>query len=345
MNYARLVVFIALAGCQTSTLSPGASVPTGVRDGTSPDIRGPHVYVAVETATHHTSIERFHLVGGIPQGNPDHVFDGYTGPIAVSAYGPTLYAFGYLRSPSTIYAFVPRNDQPDRTLKIPGPGRCGVSSGEVWAITAVAADPAGYLFAAISTYAEAPSHRRTAIVPAKSGGVPCNGVAVFAPDANGKVQPVQTIPLGRHTTITGIAVDPADNLYITEDPYTIAEYTNAVTNPQRSRVFHVKSPAHVSSIAADDEGNVYISNINYGYQTGWIDRYAPSAKGNGPPTSQILFQGSSLHFLLATAVRRRELFAADDFTRVDLYHSRHNGAQSPFYSFPTTNVSALAVGP
>ena len=347
MRLARLGLVLALAGCQSGALAlpqPGApSGGAGVRHDVTAETPSGQLYVSVTTATHYPSVERFRIVHGVPESTPDRVYQGYGGLIAVSGDG-TLYAFGNVSSGGGIYAFGPRGTKPVRRLEIPSPGRCGVSSSEETEISALAADPQGYLFAAIYTYAGLGS-RTHGVVSAKSGGVPCNGVAVFAPGANGKVEPVQTIPLRGRAIITGIAVDRHDNLYITEAPSRIAEYANAVTDPQRTRVFHTTSSAHVSSIATDDAGDVFISNVNYGYKTGWIDRYAPSAKSKGPPTSEILFQGSNLHFLRSIAVRRRVLYDVDGFDSVDLYHALKNGRQSPFYSFAANDASAVAVGP
>jgi hypothetical protein len=346
MRLARLGLLFALAGCQSGALAPALpaapSGAAGVRHDATAGVRSGHLYVAVTTSTHYPSVERFRVVHGLPDSTPDRVYEGYGSLIAVSGDG-TLYAFGGIYSGRDIYAFGPRSTKPLRKIEIPSPGRCGVSSSEETTVSALAADAQGYLFAAIYTYAGGLARRTHGGVPAKSG-VPCNGVAVFAPGANGKVSPVQTIPL-RRAIITGIAVDARDNLYVTEDPYTIAEFTNAVTDPQRTRVFHTKSPAHVSSIATDDAGDVFISNINYGYKTGWIDRYSPSAKAKGPPTSEIRFQGSSLHFLRAIAVGQRVLYDLDGSDSVDLYHALKNRSQSPFYSFAANDGSALAIGP
>jgi hypothetical protein len=343
MRIAAFVLFAGLAGCGSGAPTSLTPIPVAqdVRFA-GPDARGGHLYVAVTTSTHYPLVERFRLVGGIPESSPDRVYEGYGELIAVSSDG-TLYAFGSYTS-GAIYAFAPRGDKPVRTLQIPGPRRCGGTSGEESEISALAADPAGYLFAATYTYDGGVSPRDGGPVPARSGGVPCNGVAIFAPDANGKVQPVKTIGLG-HATITGIAVDPNDNLYVAELPNKIVEFANAVTSPQRSRVFHTEAPAHTSSIATDAAGDVFISNVNYGYKTAWIDRYAPSAKAKGPPTSQIRLQGSILHLLPAIAVRRRELFAVDENDAVDLYHALRNGDQTSFYALPANDVSSIAVGP
>jgi len=346
MRNARLGLLFALAGCQAAGLAPSAAVPpqaSGVRREATPDTRSGHVFVAVTSATHYPSVERFHLVNGVPESTPDRTYDGYGFLIAVSTNG-TLYSFGQIGDYG-IYAFSPRSNKPARRIEIHSPEHCGLSSGGESTISAIATDAKGYLFAAIYSYDGGATARTRPLAPAASTRVPCDGVVVLAPNAKGKAKPVQTITLGRHTIITGIAVDHADNLYITEDPYKIVEFANAVAAPERTRVFHTKAPAHVSSIATDDAGNVFISNVNYGYKTGWIDRYAPAANGKGPPNSRIMLEGSRLHFLLATAVRRRELFAVDTFDQVDVYHARAKGPQSPFYSFPANDASSIATGP
>jgi hypothetical protein len=298
--------------------------------------------VAGSTSTHYPSVERFKLVDGVPGSSPDRVYKGFGDLIAASPNG-TMYAFGGYSQPG-IFAFGPRGVKPIRRFQFSGPGRCGDSSSEETTVSAIATDSQRYLFAAIYTYAGARKRGARVGNRAKSGGVPCNGVAIFAPDASGPVAPVRTIPL-RRAIITGIAVDSNDNLYVAELPYTVVEFTNAVSDPKRARVFHTESPAHVSSVATDGAGDVFISNVNYGYKTGWIDRYSPSAKGKGPPTSQVVLQGSNLHLLYAIAVRHRELFAADGYNHIDLYHALANGGQSPFDSFAASDPSSVAVGP
>ena len=332
MRLVRLGLLFVLAACGAAPLAPVAVSPQMrvLGDG-APPARSGHVYVAVTTSTHYPSVERFKLVNGVPESSPDRVYKGYGGLVAVSSNG-TMYAFGNY-SQGGIYAFGPRGNKPLRKIEFSGPRHCGDSSGEETSVSALASDAQGNLFAAIYTYAGGRPRR-----------VPCNGVAIFAPDANGKVAPVQTISLP-DAIITGIAVDASDNLYVAELPYTVVEFTNAVSGPKPGRVFHTESPTHVSSIATDGAGDVFISNINYGYQTGWIDRYAPHAKGKGPPTSQIVLQGSKLHDLIAIAAGHHELFVADGYDSVDLYHARQNGGQSPFDSLAANDPSSVAVGP
>jgi hypothetical protein len=145
-----------------------------------------------------------------------------------------------------------------------------------------------------------------------------------------------------------IAVDSADNLYIGSYPRNILQYANAVNSPKRTRVFHTRSPAHVASLATDPAGDVFISNTNFGYETAWIDRYAPDSKAKGPPSSEIQLAGTShLHMLYSIAVHGHDLYAADGAPVVDLYHARKNGPQIPFHSLAlqASHVTAVAVGP
>ena len=198
-------------------------------------------------------------------------------------------------------------------IQIAYPQHCGVSSGGQSVFPAIATDPQGNLFVAVYTYDGGAATRAHAKVsPGSSTRVPCNGVAIFAPDANGSVNPIQSIGFGRGAFIDAIAVDAADNLYVGNYPHNIVQYANAVNSPKRRRVFHTRSPAHVSSLAIDAAGEIFISNTNFGYQTAWIDRYAADAKAKGPPTSEIQLAGvSHLHMLYSIAVRGRDLYAVD----------------------------------
>jgi sugar lactone lactonase YvrE len=335
---AFLGMLVTLSACQSGALTTAQAVPPQVTAwrATSEGGHGRHLYVSVSTSTHYPSIERYRLVNGVPETKPDRVYGGYGGFLALSDDG-TLYVSGSdLSGDNLIFAFSPRNAKPVRTIRVPNPRRCGASSGEQWSVSALASDSQGYVFAAIYSYAGG--------APRRMLHVPCEGVAIFAPDANGKANPVQTISLG-HAVVTGLAVDGSDNLYLSSYPFKVIEYANAVTAPKRTRVFKTHLPARFTSLATDGAGNLFISNTEYGYKTGWIDRYAPTAKPKGPPTSEIQLEGSNLHMLFSIAVAGRDLYASDTSQSVDLYQARKNGPQSPFYSFAASNVTSVAVGP
>lgn len=337
-----LLLVFALTGCQSASLAPfaGSGASPGTSAGLGPSARGAHLYVAVETSTQYQSVERFRLVKGIPQSTPDRVYEGYGELTAVGGDG-TLYAFG---SGGVIYAFPPGSDKPARSIEVGNPTHCGGSSSQETEIPALASDSQGYLFAAIYTYDGGLRAHRRSMGPA-DGSVPCNGVVVFAPGANGNPKPVQTISLGKRAIVTGIAVDSQDDLYVGESRNTVAEYANSVTAPHRTRVFRTVKPVDVTSVATDGAGNVFISYVSQSYKGGFIDRYAPTAKSKAPPSSEIRLTGSGLHFLRSIAAFRRVLYNVDGFDSVDLYHARQNGDQSPFYSLPASGVSSVSVGP
>lgn len=351
MRLARLGLLVALAGCQSNALSP--SIPSGLSAGSvwlnQPPGRGGHLYVSLFTTSNQPAIDRFRLVNGVPQSKPDRVYSGYGGAAIAASRDGTLYVNDTYSSNGLVYAFDGGGTTPSRTLQIAHPQHCGVSSGGQSVFPALATDAHGNLFVAVYTYDGGASTRtHTQRSPATSSRVPCNGVAVFASTANGPVNPIQIVGFGRGTYIDAIAVDAKDNLYVGNYPHNIVQYSNAINSPKRTRVFHTRSPAHVSSLAADPAGDIFISNTNFGYQTAWIDRYAPDAKAKGPPTNEIQLAGSShLHMLYSIAVRGRDLYAADGAPGVDLYRARKNGPQAPFHSLAVqaSHVTAVAVGP
>jgi sugar lactone lactonase YvrE len=351
MRLARIGLLVALAGCQSGALSPG--IPSASSGGTAwlhvTDGAGAgHLYVSLFTTSNRPAVDRFRLVNGIPQSEPDRVYSGYGGASIAASSDGTLYVNDTYSSDGLVYAFNGGSTKPDRTIQIAYPRHCGVSSGGQTVFPGIATDSQGNLFVAVYTYDGGAAHAHATLSPRTSTRVPCNGVAIFAPNANGSANPIQSIGFGRGAFIDAIAVDAADNLYVGNYPHNILQYANAVNSPKRTRVFHTRSPAHVSSLAIDAAGDIFISNTNFGYQTAWIDRYRAGAKANGPPTSEIQLAGAThLHMLYSIAVRGRDLYAADGEPGVDLYHARKNGPQTPFHSsaLDAAHVTALAVGP
>jgi hypothetical protein len=262
--------------------------------------------------------------------------------IAVSSDG-TLYAAGIFSESLTVYAFDGGSTKPDRTIQVPYPRHCGSFSSRATEISALAADPQGNLFVGILTFDQEASRRVAAIVsPEASVHAPCNGVAIFAPNAKGQAKPIQSIDLGPLGWVNSLAVDTGDNLYVGDYPTDILEYADAVESPKEIRLLQTRSTGWVSSLATDAAGDIFIANTNY--QTAVIDRYAPGASQG--PNNEIQLSGSGFHTLQSIAVRGRDLYAQDQISSIDLYHARKNGPQSPFYSLPSTGYfRCVAVGP
>lgn len=348
MRFARLGLVFALVGCQSGAFSPG--MPAGSPGGTGrlngSGEKTDHLYVSIspQRNPNYVSVKRFPFVNGVPQSKPDRVYPGHGQLIAVSSDG-TLYASDPASAATmTVYAFDGGVTKPDRTIRLPFPTNCGVSSSQVTQINALAADPQGNLFVGILTYNQGASprpHTKALLRPALR--VPCNGVAIFAPDAKGQVKPIQSIDLGQQAWVNSLAVDAADNLYIGNYPSAILQYANAVKNPTQTRSFQTRSAGWVSSLATDASGDIFVSNTNY--QTAVIDRYAPNVPSQGPPSNEIALAGSGFHALLSIAVRERDLYADDKIDSVDLYYARKNGPQTPFYSLAFPYVRSVAVGP
>jgi hypothetical protein len=348
MRFARLGLVFALAACQSGTLSSGA--PGGLPGGsgwlTGSSQTDDHLYVSISPQhnPNYVSVKRFPFVNGVPQSKPDRVYPGHGQLIAVSSDG-TLYASDPASSaPMTVYAFDGGATKPDRKIRLPFPRNCGAFSSQVTQINALAADPRGNLFVGILTYDQGARRRPHATAPPRlSPRVPCNGVAIFAPDATGRVNPIQAIDLGPQAWVNSLAVDAADNLYVGNYPTAILQYANAVENPTQTRSFQTRSPGWVSSLATDAVGDIFVSNANY--QTAVIDCYARNVPSQGPPTNEIVLAGSGFHALLSIAVRGPDLYADDKIDSVDLYHADANGPQTPFYSLAFPYVRSVAVGP
>ncbi len=331
---AAIAVFLALTACQSGSLAPSASSwavgPQGVG---LPEADQAHLYVSVQTATHYPSVERFRLVKGIPATKPDRVYGGYGGLIAAAGDG-TLYVLSY----NGIDVFAPGATAPTRQIIVPTLARrCHLISGGSSAINGLAADRNGYLFVALVTYTGAP----------KGGDEspqfrwPCDGVLIYAPGASGKAQPVQTIR--QNTTPVGIAVDGEDNVYFA-DRDSVREFSNAILDPHRARVFQSQYTGNVHAVATGHNGDLFIASTDASYKSGRIERYARSAKGNGPPTNTIVLP-AGVQLLPALAAKASVLYVDDNYDGVDLYKANENGSQSPFYSLSAANVSSIAVGP
>ena len=330
---AAMLSACALRGGMPPLAAPGAMPQT---PGSNAKERS-FLYVAGSTSPSRGMFtDRFRLVQGIPAAHPDRVYNGYGGSIAVTGDG-TLYAVGPLQ---VIAAFAPGSDKPSREIDVAP--RCGPSVFTL--IGPIAADENGYLFVWIYTYdGPSASHRLRADPDTRT---PCNGVAVYAPNASGYAHPVQAIRFSQGFGSAGLAVDRNDNLYLGQNyPADVKEYSSAIVHPKLTRTITGKYLGTVRSLATDSAGDVYIANAAQSFSLGWIDRYAPTAKGDGPPTSTIYIEAPPPHLLYSITAHGHYLYASDSNSSVELYHARRNGKQSPADSLAVSNVSSVAVGP
>jgi hypothetical protein len=297
-----------------------------------------HLYVATVATSRRLAIERFPLDNGIPSTDPDLVYQGYSGFIAVAGDGTLYSTLG--EEPNVVDAFPPGSNVPDRRIDVSPP--CGPSSFTV--ISAIAADASGYLFVLIYSYPGlAPLRAPRRMKPDLRA--PCNGVAIYAPNASGKARPFQAIHFFAADS-NGLAVDAHDNLYVSQNyPSAVKEYSNAVVDPKRTRTFTGKYLGTTRAVATDSVGNLFVANAAQSYTLGWITRYGPRAKGRGAPSSTIYLQGSGPHLLDSIAVRGRYLYADENVKAVNVYYAHKNGEQSPIDSLPFSKVDSVAVGP
>jgi hypothetical protein len=339
-----LALLVALTACQSplSTGVPSASFPADSASTPGSGTAAAHLYVAIFTASRRLEIERFRLHKGIPARDPDLVYQGYGGLLALSGDGTLYSTVG--QSPNVVDAFSPDNVTPVREIDVTP--RCGPSSFTV--ISAIAADPSGYLFVLIYSYPGLARSRALRDAPSPDSRTPCNGVAIYGPNASGKAQPVQAIHFSTAAQLNGLAVDASDNLYVSGNyPSEVEEFSNAVVDPTRTRTFSGKYIGDIRSVATDSAADLFIANAEQSYSSGWINRYAPNAKGRGAPANTIYLQGSGqhLHLLYSIAVQGRYLYADDTTQSVDLYYARKNGEQTPIDSLTASKVDSVAVGP
>lgn len=344
LRYLSLAILFAVTACQSSLTNASSALPLRVSATQNRMGGATHLYVSVSTASHYPSIERFRLVNGRPQAKPDLVYEGYGGPLAVAGDG-TLYV-GNVSYKVAVAAFPPNASTPSREITLPNIFRhchSGSGSGSTF-VSSLAADTSGHLFVGIYTYYDAP--RRAEITkPSKSKFPwPCEGVAVYAPTAKGKAHPIQSIQYSQASYLLGLAVDSADNLFVDDSTYEVDEFSNAVYDPQKTRVFRGGYVGYAHAIATDARDNLFIASTGASYKSGRIERYATDASGYGKPKGTITLS-SGVHLLEAIAASKRVLYVDDVGSSVDLYHSRENGNQTPFYSLPATNIVSVATGP
>jgi len=262
--------------------------------------------------------------------------------IAVAGNG-TLYAtLG--QSPIVVDVFSPDSNRRVRRIRVEP--ACHFSSSGFNVVNGIAADASGYLFVLIYSYPGAAPSR-----PSRAGGTwpdartPCNGVAIYAPYAEGKAHPVQAIRFSNAARLDGLAVDRNDNLYIGGGSV-VNEYSNALADPTLTRTFSGKYLGTVRAIATDSRGDIFIANAAQSYSSAWIDRYSPEASGGGAPTSMFELNGSGPHWLWSMAARQRYLYVNDTGSSVDVYDALKNGTQSPIDSLmESKKVDTVAAGP
>ena len=294
-----------------------------------------HLYLGIGT-----SVERFPLQKGIPSTQPDLTIAHYGGSIAVAPDG-TVYALrwrgrggfdGY-----DIFAFPAGQTTPSREIILPPNGMCTLSSPP---IQGLAVDGSGNLFVLV-VYAQsgALAHR-----PAAHGDVfpICLGFAVFPPNANGKVKPLQAVALNDYY-FGGMAVSEHSNLYINLADYgQTLEYANAVQDPHQTRTF----PAQDNPAAATDRvGDLYL--LTYGSGGSEINVFAPSWV-SGPPTRSILLS-SPFNSSVGIAIRGKFAYLNVVNTSsgsVGVYDAGGNGSENPIAVLNYANLlPPIAVGP
>jgi hypothetical protein len=174
--------------------------------------------------------------------------------------------------------------------------------------------------------------------------LPCEGVYVYSPTANGDATPIQIIKLPNALPLSSMAVDANDNLYVLLDAEMVQEYANAVTEPTPTRTFRQSSSLRFLSLALDDAGNLFLAKNDYSFKNGRIERYTPTAKPNGHPTSTIVLD-ANVNLLASIAAAVRRLYVVNDPEHVDVYRARKGGMQGPILSRPFHNVDTVATTP
>ena len=171
------------------------------------------------------------MINGVPEPNPDLVYNGYGGSLAVAGDG-TLYS-NFHQYRTGVFAFPPNSNQPDREITIPEHNVCFRRSGGSAQISALAADAAGYLFVGIyttGTFSRPERHKgRSAKFPKL-----CEDVAVYTPTANGNAVPIQLIHFPRPDLMQSLAVDAADNLFVDDTGSEVDEIAKFDYQPEEN---------------------------------------------------------------------------------------------------------------
>jgi len=219
---------------------------------------------------------------------------------------------------------------------------------EATRVDSIATDARGDLFAAIDNY-ESGVVRTTQGLRVENAGrrAPCQGVAVYGPQATGQAAPIQSITL-LTTTMPGMAVDGSTNLYVADEGlWDVQEVSTSVRRPTHTRTLESTYTFEAQSLATDRAGNLYV------YLTPWcstcqgaaLNVFPPSAMGKDAPASAMQFNGQSYNALNSIAVELPYVYAANSLGSVDVYDAQANGMHLPVFSLQVANVMSLAVGP
>jgi len=150
------------------------------------------------------------------------------------------------------------------------------------------------------------------IVFAVSNGETSNGtvneesdmIQVFTPGQSGNATPVRTIsgPQSQLTQISGLALDPAGNIYVEMATFgtaanpTILEFSGGANGTGTATPINSISGNvtmldrfFLDSLTVDGAGNIYALTYTFpGQQTNYLLRFAAGANGNAAPTPQML---------------------------------------------------------
>jgi hypothetical protein len=284
-----------------------------------------HLYVASSFETEPSStVQRFRIVGGVPESKPDRVYSSVGAPIAVDSHG-YLYATGNLMTGcgaiggAGVFVYGPRSRSPIRTLCIAGCGNppcAGISS--------LFVDGQGYLYSGIG------------VRFVRYGG--SWQVNVYSPGSSGETPPVQTIDSGScntkgcQYTLTGLAVDAHDNLHVSNNgsPESVLSFASPTTNPTQIADLTGSGIVNPSGLAVDSSNEMYVDNPNG--TNSFISAYRAKANGNPPPDREISVTGEQT-FGSGIATAAGLLLIPDPMANV-VYavRARKNGPQRPIWA-------------
>jgi len=177
------------------------------------------------------------------------------------------------------------------------------------------------------------------------GGSTTGYVAVFAPSAKGRAQPVQVISLpDRHFTVNGVAIDAYGDLYMS-DTNEISVFTTPATNPTLSRaIIGNGQQSGPTGMAFDPSNELYADNP--GAQN--VLAYSPSANGTDP-ADRVISANPALIANVADAVNGTTLYTnSTNPAAIVLLSTLSGGTQTPLQTVTGSYMPApigLALGP